>query len=42
MNEKENRSLAKQIELIMRAIKHFEEPPSVHLCSFDGDLKQQM
>lgn len=42
MNEKENRSLAKQVELIMKAIKHTEQPPSIHLCSFAGGIKQQM
>lgn len=42
MNEKENRSLAKQIELIMKAIKHTEEPPSIHLCNFAGGIQQQM
>ena len=42
MNEKENRSLAKQVELIMKVIKHFKEPPSIHLASFQGFIKQQM
>ncbi len=42
MNDKENRSLAKQVELIMKAIKQFKEPPSIHLCSFEGGIKQQM
>lgn len=42
MNEKENRSLGKQVELIMQVIKHFEEPPSIHVCSFEGGIKSQM
>lgn len=42
MNGKENKSLAKQIELIMKGIKHVEEPPSVHLCSFQGGVVAQL
>lgn len=42
MNEKENKSLIKQIELIMHAIKHFEDPPSIHLCSFGGGFQLKM
>ena len=36
MGPKENKSLAKQIELMTKVIKHFEDPPSIHLCSFGG------
>lgn len=36
MGAKENKSLAKQIELITKVIKHTEDPPSIHLCSFGG------
>ena len=36
MVPKENKSLAKQIELITKEIKHIEDPPSIHLCSFGG------
>ena len=42
MNGKENKSLAKQIELIMKGIKHVESPPSIHLCSFGGGIKTQL
>lgn len=42
MNGKENRSLAKQIELIMKVIKHLDSPPSIHLCSFQGGVKGQL
>ena len=42
MNEKENKSLGKQVELIMQVIKHFEEPPSIHICNFNGGIEQQM
>ena len=38
MNEKENRSLAKQVELIMKVIKHFDRPPSIHLCNVEGQI----
>ena len=39
MNGKENKSLGKQVELIMKAIKHIDNPPSIHLCSFGGQAK---
>ena len=26
----------------MQVIKHFEEPPSIHVCSFEGGIKNQM
>ena len=42
MNPKENKSLCKQIELIMKAIKHIDDPPSIHLCSFGGQAKVQL
>jgi hypothetical protein len=42
MNQKENRSLGSQIELIMKAIKHVEEPPSIHLCSFKDGIRSHM
>lgn len=42
MNGKENKSLAKQIELIMKGIKHVEEPPSIHLCGFQGGIVPQL
>ena len=42
MNGKEKKSLAKQIELIMIAIKRIESPPSIHLCSFQGGIKEQL
>jgi Trm5-related predicted tRNA methylase len=42
MNEKENKSLAIQIELIMKAIKHVENPPGIHLCSVGGKFKTQL
>jgi len=32
MNRIENKSLAKQVELIMKAIKHAEKVPSIHIC----------
>ena len=42
MNPKENKSLAKQVELIMKAIKHINDPPSIHLCSFGGKAQFQL
>ena len=42
MNEKENRSLAKQVELLMRVIKHFDHPPSIHLCSVQGQIENHL
>ena len=42
MNEKENKSLACQIELIMKIIKHIENPPGIHLCSVQGGIKSQL
>ena len=42
MNPKENKSLTKQIELIMKAIKHIDNPPSIHLCSFGGQAQIQL
>ena len=42
MNLKENKSLTKQIELIMKAIKHIDNPPSIHLCSFGGQAQTQL
>ena len=42
MNSKENKSLTKQIELIMKAIKHINDPPSIHLCSFGGQAQTQL
>lgn len=42
MNGKENKSLAKQIELIMKGIKHVEKPPSIHLCNFQGGVQHQL
>lgn len=42
MNQKENKSLGKQIQLIMRAIKFAKEPPSVHVCNFQGGVKSLM
>lgn len=42
MNGKENKSLAKQIELIMKGIKHVDEPPSIHLCNFQGSIIAQL
>lgn len=42
MNGKENKSLAKQIELIMKGIKHVDQPPSIHLCNFQGGVQQQL
>jgi hypothetical protein len=42
MNGKENKSLGKQIELIMKGIKHLNSPPSIHLCSFQGDVQFQL
>lgn len=42
MNSKENKSLASQIELIMKAIKYVEAPPSIHLCSFKDGIKEQL
>lgn len=43
MNGKENKSLAKQIELITKAINHVEKPPSIHLCNLqEGVLKPQL
>ena len=26
----------------MKVIKHVEEPPSIHVCSFEGGIKDQM
>ena len=42
MNGKENKSLAKQVELITKAIKHIDDPPSIHLCSFGGQAQTQL
>jgi hypothetical protein len=42
MNEKENKSLAIQIELIMKAIRHLQQPPGIHLCSVGGVVQQQL
>ena len=43
MNGKENKSLAKQMELITKAINHVEKPPSIHLCNLqEGVLKPQL
>lgn len=42
MNEKENRSLAKQLKLIMKLIKHVEDPPSIYLCNFQGGITEQL
>ena len=42
MNGKENKSLGKQIELIMKGIKHVDFPPSIHLCSFQGGIIAQL
>ena len=42
MNSKENKSLSKQIELITQVIKHIDDPPSIHLCSFGGEAKVQL
>jgi Trm5-related predicted tRNA methylase len=39
MNNKENKSLGSQIELILKAIRYVENPPSVHLCNFKGGIK---
>lgn len=36
MNGKENKSLAKQLQLIIKGIKQVESPPSIHLCNFQG------
>lgn len=42
MNEKENKSLATQIELIMKVVKLMENPPGIHLCSVGGEGKKQL
>jgi hypothetical protein len=43
MNEKENKSLAIQIELIVKALKQIEPPPNVHLCGLkEGITKAQL
>ena len=42
MNSKENRSLCTQVELIMKAIRHMEDPPGIHLCSVQGFAKEQL
>ena len=42
MNLKENKSLGTQIELIMKAIKHTDKPPGIHLCSVGGFAKDQL
>ena len=42
MNDKENTSLGKQVELIMCMIKGAKEPPSIHLCSFSGRAEAQL
>jgi hypothetical protein len=36
MNEKENKSLAIQVELIMKTIRHLNNPPGIHLCNVGG------
>lgn len=42
MNDKENKSLGVQIELIMKCIKHIDDPPGIHLCSVQGGIKAQL
>jgi hypothetical protein len=42
MNVKENKSLCKQAELIMKAIRHIDDPPSIHLCSYGGQVQTQL
>ena len=42
MNNKENKSLAMQIELIMKAVKHMEDPPGIHLCSVGGIVRDRL
>lgn len=42
MNPKENKSLAIQIQLIMKTIKNMENPPGIHLCSIHGFAKGQL
>ena len=42
MNAKENKSLAMQIELIMKSLKHMEDPPGIHLCSVGGVVEEQL
>lgn len=39
MNNKENKSLGSQIELILKAIRYVQHPPSIHLCNFQGGIK---
>ena len=41
MFPKETKSLCKQVELIMKVIKHVDDPPSIHLCSYGGGLTQE-
>ena len=42
MNPKENKSLAIQIQLIMKTMKHIDNPPGIHLCSVNGYAKEQL
>ena len=41
MAPRETKSLCKQVELIMKVIKHVDDPPSIHLCSYGGGLTQE-
>ena len=38
MKEREQRSLAAQIHLIMIGIRKFKNPPAVHLCGVNGTV----
>ena len=30
------------MELIMKAIRHIDDPPSIHLCSYGGQAQAQL